>query len=344
MSWGAVRLKSTYRDQLIRELQHLAWRKNVTYSQDVHDIMDAIRREHARDVSESREKAKVQASAASKDELEDKLRRKGYSPLLAMLWRKRTLRHDDILEASELYFLEASLIEYLETQDLKLRIAGFRDMLANLLTADSYNAIAGQLCDLATEADEEKLRGEARALASRLYRRYEGVPAVERLRRNIVGSIGVAATLTVGLVLVAVVALQAPVAWVAAAGAIGASVSTIARLYDLDARHEPFRMWLTIENGQMTLIMAPLVGATFALVLLAMFWGGVVSGIVFPHFDAAPTVTSKLGLSPGSFAKLMLWGFASGWAERMVPDVLNKLSPQAGESLVTPSVTGKRRQ
>ena len=36
-------------------------------------------------------------------------------------------------------------------------------------------------------------------------------------------------------------------------------------------------------------------------------------------------------LAPDSFAKLMLWGFASGWAERMVPDVLNKLTPKAAE-------------
>ena len=372
MSWSAVKLKSTYRDQLIRELQHLAARRAVKFSPEVMEVMQAVRRDGSRDWSPFWTSKDARNNAGGQDDegksaggqaageqnpgepnpvAHDTGAHKagqqsagqhgagrhnaGHSPFLEWLWQKRTVRHDDILEASEIYLLEATLIEHLEVADLKMRIVGFRDMLSNLMTSDGYRAMQAQFCNLATEDDPHKLRGEARALVSRLYRRYEGVPAVERLRRDIVFKIYAAAVGVALAVFGVVYYVDTPSwAWVAVAGAIGASVSTMSRLYDLDARHEPFKTWLTIENGQMTLILAPVVGATFALVLLSLFWGGIITGTIFPEFpkqvDGDPPLKDVM-LAPDSFAKLMLWGFASGWAERMVPDVLNKLTPKAAE-------------
>ena len=372
MSWSAVKLKSTYRDQLIRELQHLGARRAVKFSPEVMEVMQAVRRDGSRDWSPFWTSKDVRNNAGGQDD-EGKSaggqaageqnpgepnpvahdtgahragqqsagqrgagrHNAGHSPFLEWLWQKRTVRHDDILEASEIYLLEATLIEHLEVADLKMRIVGFRDMLSNLMTSDGYRAMQAQFCNLTTEDDPHKLRGEARALVSRLYRRYEGVPAVERLRRDIVFKIYAAAVGVALAVFGVVYYVDTPSwAWVAVAGAIGASVSTMSRLYDLDARHEPFKTWLTIENGQMTLILAPVVGATFALVLLSLFWGGIITGTIFPEFpkqvDGDPPLKDVM-LAPDSFAKLMLWGFASGWAERMVPDVLNKLTPKAAE-------------
>ena len=312
MSWSAVKLKSTYRDQLIRELQHLAARRAVKFSPEVTEVMQAVRRDGSRDWSPFSTSKDARNNAGGQDDegksaggqaageqnpgepnpgahdtgahkagqqsagQHDAGRHNaGHSPFLEWLWQKRTVRHDDILEASEIYLLEATLIEHLEVADLKMRIVGFRDMLSNLMTNDGYRAMQAQFCNLATEDDPHKLRGEARALVSRLYRRYEGVPAVERLRRDIVFKIYAAAVGVAVAVFGVVYYVDTPSwAWVAVAGAIGASVSTMSRLYDLDARHEPFKTWLTIENGQMTLILAPVVGATFALVLLSLFWGG----------------------------------------------------------------------
>lgn len=365
MSWSAVKLKSTYRDQLIRELQHLAARRAVKFSPEVMEVMQAVRRDEGRDWSpfwtskDARNNAEGQhdegksvggpaaaeqypgapqpgthdIGAHNAGRHSAGRHNAGHSPFLEWVWQKRTVRHDDILEASEIYLLEATLIEHLEGSDLKMRIVGFRDMLSNLMTNDGYRAMQAQFCNLATEDDPHKLRGEARALVSRLYRRYEGVPAVERLRRDIVFKIYAAAVCVAIVVFGFVYYVDAPSwAWVAVAGATGASVSTMSRLYDLDARHEPFKTWLTIENGQMTLILAPVVGATFALVLLSLFWGGIITGTIFPDFSkpvGGDPALKDVMLAPDSFAKLMLWGFASGWAERMVPDVLNKLTPKA---------------
>lgn len=335
MRWSPGKLKSTYRDQLIRELQHLAAMREVTFSDDVTEVMHAIDRDAAR---RKRRAVRAQRQPGTSEEHAPSRSTNGYSPFWKWMWRKRTIRHDDILEASELYLLEATLIEHLDVQDLKVRIAVFRDLLSNLLTAPSYRAIADQFCDLLSEGDEARLRGEARALASRLYRRYEGVPAVERLRHDIMRGM-LLVTLAVSLAVWMLIQFaDAPVlAWAATAGAAGAFVSTMSRLYDLDSRHEPFQTWLTIENGQMTLLLAPLVGAIFALVLLTMFLGNMVSGILFPRFPN--------GIDPGvaDFGKLMFWSFASGWAERLIPDVLDKLSPKFSDKLGNWRIERRRR-
>src|SRR5688572_3722883 len=157
MGWTATRLKASYRDQLIREVQHLrANKKDLVLSAEVMEVMDAIRRHQARKSSFD---------------------------------QKVILRRDDVLEASELYLLEATLIDHLELDDLRIRVAGFRDMLSHLLTAESYAKLSTQFADLGQDVTEHKLRAEAHALASRIYRRYEGVPAVEQLRRRIITTI-----------------------------------------------------------------------------------------------------------------------------------------------------------
>lgn len=316
MVWTATTLKSSYRDQLIREVQHLrSTKKDLELSAEVLEVMEAIRRHQARKAS--------------------------HDP-------KVILRHDDVLEASELYLLEATLIDHLEVDDLRIRVAGFRDMLSHLLTNDSYTKLSTQFAALDQDVPEGKLRAEAHALASRIYRRYEGVPAVEQLRRRIITTIFAIAGSILLLLLVLPWLFRseqgiAVAAWTGAAGAMGASLSTMSRLYDIDARHEPFKTWLTIESGQVTLLFAPLVGVIFALVMLAIFRGNVITGILFPEFNGKCwnflTMAKELECRPAlalDMAKLMLWGFAAGWGERMVPDVLDKLAPK--------STRGIRRQ
>src|SRR5688572_15925482 len=126
MVWTATTLKSSYRDQLIREVQHLrSTKKDLELSAEVLEVMEAIRRHQARKAS--------------------------HDP-------KVILRHDDVLEASELYLLEATLIDHLEVDDLRIRVAGFRDMLSHLLTADSYTKLSTQFAALDQDVPEGKLR------------------------------------------------------------------------------------------------------------------------------------------------------------------------------------------
>lgn len=196
------------------------------------------------------------------------------------------------------------------------------------------------------------LREEAKALLDRTYRRYVLLPKVEQQRSLIsrrmliwVGSI--AAVLWAVLFLyrhtgqrwLGVVSIAYLTA--AIAGSIGATVSTLMRLQKVDTRREPLMLWMSLEQGSMSLWLSPILGALFGLLFLLLMRSGLVSGSLFPNFTEGYWHSSglhmDLGMCPGNalcgvlyrdYTWLIIWTFAAGWAERLVPDVLNRLTTQ----------------
>jgi hypothetical protein len=69
------------------------------------------------------------------------------------------------------------------------------------------------------------------------------------------------------------------------------------------------------------ILVSPILGAVFAIILYFFFAGGLVTGSLFPEF--------KLPLDGINVAKLVIWSFIAGFAERFVPDRLDQLSQQA---------------
>jgi hypothetical protein len=95
-----------------------------------------------------------------------------------------------------------------------------------------------------------------------------------------------------------------------------------------------------LEQGWFTIYMAPISGSIFATVLYLMFIGGLLQGHLFPSIIPAPGgdgLLSGKGLSfedfalqagPASvadYAKLLFWSFVAGFAERLVPDTLDRI-------------------
>lgn len=325
-------LNTRYRDQIIRELQVLQHRKDgVSYPVEVRELMEAAEKDRKREHQEDYHWWRW--------------------------WRRippaEHKRRDDTLLASDIFLLEATLLEYVEPRELRIRAAGYRDMLSNLLTPESYLALERQFIDSTVLVDASEYLAEARALLSRLYRRYAGVPAVEDVRRKsalyiiscaaiILGGTWVGSTHSTVTPKLLQTSVTPELLQMGACGAVGAAISSIERLYRLDPKHEPFKTWLAIKHGTFTLGLSPFIGFVFALVFYALFNGGLLSGSLFPHLSCWNGVGSMLhrgawlngkgceGVSPNAeVAKLFAWGFLSGWAERMVPDVLNKLAPQA---------------
>ncbi|MDQ3287116.1 MAG: hypothetical protein M3Q42_02435 [Pseudomonadota bacterium] len=318
-----ARLKTSYRDQMIRELQHLRAHKDVAISAEVNDLMEAVMREHAR-----------RQEVASR-------------PFLRRWKGAHSVRRDDAILASDLYLLEATLIEHMDEEELKIRLAGFRDLLSHLLTKESHDSRTSQLGQRTGDSRSvDQLRGEAKAIASEIYRRYEGVPAVENARVSAANWVLATAMILTGAAWVGSEVFYqhlAPVFAMAVAGSIGAAVSTVERLYRLDPKEDPFKMSLALDSAWFTLLLAPVLGAIFALVLFLIFRAGLIEGILFPHFGAcwdflsiklapAPNAACEQ-IVPRAMAMLIAWGFLAGWAERLVPDVLDKLAPRAATGI-----------
>ncbi|HEY0393518.1 MAG TPA: hypothetical protein VGD01_03400 [Candidatus Elarobacter sp.] len=123
----------------------------------------------------------------------------------------------------------------------------------------------------------------------------------------------------------------------ALAGVFGGFVSVQQRLQTA-TNVDPFFKRLELSAGWASIVLiAPLVGMVFAVVLFEVFVAGAVSGALVPNFvsvdpkagDVSSFKAFDLGSTPKSpqdWAKLGVWSFIAGFAERFVPDVLSRLA------------------
>lgn len=242
------------------------------------------------------------------------------------------------VDASKMYLVETEILKKLEIHELMLKVLAFRWILKHLLTADEYAEIREKF--VTNMSQRKELLEEANALASRVYRRYALVPAVESLKVGItawmMAGVGIAIAGTIFLTYHNILAINGY--WLASlAGATGAAVSTTMRLHQINPRHEPLLTWLSLERGKAMLLVAPILGAVFGLLMLLFFQAGLVRGELFPKLDSWQWMSG--GVRSGTalcyshpcsafsdIAKMLIWAFAAGWAERLIPDVINKLA------------------
>jgi hypothetical protein len=121
------------------------------------------------------------------------------------------------------------------------------------------------------------------------------------------------------------------VAYVFLAGLIGGFVSIQQRLptIGLNELRELSNSWLSI-------LLIPINGGIFALVLMLMFLAGILEGALFPKYSHATIDQTKLVESFVSWltttfpeegtdvAKLIFWSFVAGFSERFVPQIIRK--------------------
>lgn len=130
------------------------------------------------------------------------------------------------------------------------------------------------------------------------------------------------------------------------AGAGGGFVSSLRRLYafgDVFPRSDYGRLFQRLDSYVVAYSCVPaLVGMIGAAVLYLIFAGQLLEGGLFPKFgclmpSGAPGVAEQCRLfhdfvtrwSPidaDSYARMIVWGFVAGFSERVVPDILNRMS------------------
>ena len=132
-------------------------------------------------------------------------------------------------------------------------------------------------------------------------------------------------------------------------GMLGGCVSALARLYSLRwnetffiEANNPVRLFsdLLLNFAQSIVI-----GAVFSIILYLAFVGNFISGQLFPSFRLESTLDYNSGdwnffhyylehgpASHSDYAKALLWAFAAGFSERLVPDFISTLIP----NIITP--------
>ena len=122
-------------------------------------------------------------------------------------------------------------------------------------------------------------------------------------------------------------------------GTIGGFVSSQRRMQSIPVDGDPLISVFGLANAGYYLWLSPMLGAIFAVVLTLLFISGTLQGTVFPAFQTQGTTDTFFGaikeaLPTGAveYAKLFSWSFLAGFAERLVPDSLDRLAMKLSSS------------
>jgi hypothetical protein len=111
-------------------------------------------------------------------------------------------------------------------------------------------------------------------------------------------------------------------------GAMGAMLSLQQRVENLPNRGDVVRNIMALESGRETLWTTSIAGAIFAVVLNLIFAGRIIEGNLFPSFQylADLKYNPNTGGMLADISKMLIWAFIAGFAERLVPDTITRLT------------------
>jgi hypothetical protein len=125
------------------------------------------------------------------------------------------------------------------------------------------------------------------------------------------------------------------VSWLAfQCGIIGGFVSIQQRLKTIDQEELAI-----LSESWTTILLVPIYGGVFALILYILFLSNLVQGTLFPQFYIPPFSSPKVTVddiqrflkecypqSGPDLAKVIFWSFVAGFSERFVPQIINSMT------------------
>ncbi len=151
---------------------------------------------------------------------------------------------------------------------------------------------------------------------------------------------GFSLVLTAILFLVAFYFHRFPVSWFCfECGIIGGFVSIQQRLKQVSNEELEY-----LDQSWTSILVIPVFGGVFSLVLYLLFLSGIVDSFLFPdfaipEFEGRPIPTTDdlrrffVETYPASgedFAKLGFWSFVAGFSERFVPQIIHSVAGEEG--------------
>jgi hypothetical protein len=122
----------------------------------------------------------------------------------------------------------------------------------------------------------------------------------------------------------------------AIAGAVGSFISVLLRVAAVPETSEVGRSVVTLRYSE-SIRLAPLTGFLFAILLSFIFGGQLLTGILFPKTEGVFRWPELL-FYPPELAKWLVWAFIIGFAERLMPDMIDRLVVKAGKPVEAPAV------
>lgn len=259
---------------------------------------------------------------------------------------KKSSERPDDLTWGDIFMLE-SLVFSLEPDEMVERTAWvmrerFRE-IANPAVYEKYLASAIPV-ETGTPAKMALLRADLRRVLDILHWYYSLIPIRDRLRKSLTVTCLVM-VLAYTWVLAAILMwcswhnanFLAMLSTILYCGIMGGFVSSQRRMQSIPNEEDPLISVFGLDNAGYYLWLSPLLGSIFAVVLATMFAAGLLKGTLFPDFYIAQGgvhqglpffhfTWSTLPKSGEEYAKLFVWAFIAGFAERLVPDSLDRLA------------------
>jgi hypothetical protein len=276
-------------------------------------------------------------------------------------WEKTTL--DDIAKKDrtaiswhDLYLFDLLLVKVLPIEKLRRKVWSLRARYREVAGIREYDAyLASKPPDLASEGEtksEDIVRADIDFLMSEIYIRY-AIEPIRQLERNVL-SRNVAYITIIGIFIILLFGLFvfilknfftgykdpifAGATFVVAmfSGAMGGLISMQQRFESLTNEGDPINNVSQLVYGRLGAVISAITGAVSAVVLFLVFAGDLLSGDLFPKMSMNDKQANDISYSflnffqdigPVSikdYAKLIVWSFIAGFAERYVPDTLSR--------------------
>jgi hypothetical protein len=118
------------------------------------------------------------------------------------------------------------------------------------------------------------------------------------------------------------------------AGCMGGAAANYRRLQAIKSSDQELQSYASQPSFMLQAFVSPLLGGVFAVVSYLIFAAHLVTGTLFPNFCGTCDAYSALKgvfddvvpLSNGDAVKALVWAFASGFCEKLVPNILDKIS------------------
>lgn len=240
----------------------------------------------------------------------------------------------------QLYAFETVLTGVLPIAQLRRDIWHIRSRYRSAVGPDRYAQYLSSNPPDSASAPDDELRADAHALLAEIHRLNIYRPYREQVRNGTVQRL-----LLFAVVLIAVMVLwvEGEAGWARPSflpvlricfitGAIGGLISVQRRIQDL-----PESEVNQLRAGSLSVVvLSPLAAGIFGVLMYFIFAGGLLKGDLFPdlqrlHQFSCAYAGGTCGmkdfetLAP-QMAKLLVWCFISGFAERLVPDTLDRLT------------------
>jgi hypothetical protein len=251
-----------------------------------------------------------------------------------------------------LYRLEMANLRVRAGEELRRSAWLVRLRFRNVAGESGYASYLRSMPPDPATAAEDMLRADLLNLVRRTYYLIALAPSSESIRHALIicgAGIGV---LTIGAIFFILYFAHGTGIFqlMVIGGAAGGTMSLIQRVQALPEA-DPLLFRLSgITTIIQSLIIPPLTGAIFAGLLFFVFASKIVQSAAFPTIIVPPASSNGVDFSTflfaakpdsgQSFALAIVWAFIAGFAERFVPDTINRLTRQASQQKAEPAKSG----